>query len=76
MRTRFWLESALAGLTAALFVLTLVWRDWIEAIFKVDPDQYSGSFEWMIVAVCGLLTVGFGFLARYEWRRSRLLTNA
>jgi hypothetical protein len=32
-------------------VLTFAWRDWIEAIFRVDPDRHSGALEWAIVAV-------------------------
>ena len=75
-RTRFWIETALGTLTGALFAITLVWKDWIELAFKVDPDQFSGSFEWMLVAVSGLLTVGFAFLARYEWRRAHLQTQS
>ena len=72
LRNRFYVEGALGALTAALAVLTLVWHDWVETVFKVDPDQFSGSFEWMIVAVCGVLTVAFAFLARYEWQRARV----
>jgi len=76
MRKRFWIETALGTLTAALAIITLVWHDWVEVAFKVDPDQFSGSFEWMIVAVSALLTVGFAFLARYEWRRARLAAES
>ena len=72
VRPWFWMESVLGLLTGSLFVVTLAWKDWIELAFKVDPDQFSGSFEWMLVGVSGLLTIGFVLLARYEWRRARL----
>jgi hypothetical protein len=34
-----------------LGVATLVWNDWIELLFKVDPDAGDGSLEKAIVAV-------------------------
>src|SRR2546423_929222 len=42
VRTRFWIEAGLASLTTLLLLLTLVRRDWIEAMFGIDPDNYSG----------------------------------
>lgn len=48
---RIRLESALAIASGTLCVLTFAWRDWIEAIFRVDPDRHSGALEWAIVAV-------------------------
>ena len=50
LSVRFLLEAGFGGGAAALGVLTLFWRDWIEAIFGIDPDHHNGSFEWLIVA--------------------------
>jgi len=48
---RFWAELGL-GLASTVFaVLTLAWKDWVEIVFKVDPDHHSGSLEWTIVAI-------------------------
>ena len=69
-RIRFWIEAALALLTAGLFVLTLISREWIELLFGVDPDGGDGSLEWAIVAVLLVVTVLFTWLARVEWRRA------
>ena len=72
VRARFWLEAALASLCGFLAVLTLFWRDWIEALTGFDPDHHNGSFEWLIVA--GLfagLRASSGVAARGEWRRPR-----
>ena len=69
VRARFWLEAALASLCAFLAVLTLFWRDWIEATTRLDPDHHSGSFEWLIVAGLFLVCVLVGAAARAEWLR-------
>jgi hypothetical protein len=67
---RFRVEVGLAALSALLFLATLVWRDWIEIVFRVDPDRGNGSFEWLVVAVTGMGAVTFSVLARNEWRRT------
>lgn len=71
VRARFWLEAALASLCGFLAVLTLFWRDWIEALTGFDPDNHNGSFEWMIVAGLLVICVLVGVAARAEWRRSQ-----
>jgi hypothetical protein len=68
VRTRFWVEMVCAVAGAALFVLTLVTREWIELLFRVDPDGGSGTLELAIAL--GLLSVSTisAALARREWR--------
>ena len=70
LRRRFWLEMSIAIVTSTLFIITLVRRDWIEVIFGVDPDNRSGSLEWLIVGVLLVVTVTLFTLAIYEWRRA------
>ena len=74
-RARFWVEAGLAALTAILLVVTLISREWIEAVFKVDPDGGDGSLEWAIVAVLLATTLMFSLLARAEWRRRTALDS-
>jgi hypothetical protein len=69
VRRRFWVEVALAAVSTLFLVVTLVWRDWIEIVFRVDPDQGSGWLEWVIVTVALSLAVTFSIGARREWRR-------
>ena len=71
LRTRFWIEAALAGVSGLLFVLTLITREWIEAISGWDPDGGSGSLEWALVAVLLVVTLVFTLLARSERKRAQ-----
>lgn len=74
-RARFWIEIGLTITSGFLLALTIVWRDWIEIIFKVDPDENSGSLEWLIVIALVVTTVAFALLARSEWQRRRAPAN-
>lgn len=71
LRRRFWLETGIAIITGILFVITLIRNDWIEIVFRVDPDNNNGTFEWLIVGVLLLVTITLFILASYEWRRAR-----
>ena len=66
----FWIEAGLTLVNAGLLVLTIVEPDWIEAIFKVAPDEGSGATEWAVIGLTLLLTIVFFVLARAEWRRA------
>lgn len=71
VRARFWLEAGLASVCGFLAVLTLFWRDWIEALTGFSPDRHDGSFEWLIVAGLLVVCVLVGLAARTEWSRPR-----
>jgi len=71
LRTRFWLEIALASLCLVLAVLTSSSRAWIEALTGWDPDHGNGSLEWVVVAVLVVAAVVVAVAARVEWRRPR-----
>ena len=66
----FWIELGLAGISAFLAIITLVWPDWIEIVFGIDPDQSSGSLERAIVGISFVLAVAFVALAHRAWRRA------
>jgi hypothetical protein len=69
VKARFYLEAVLATLATGLFALTLVSRDWIELLFKVEPDEGNGSLEWIIVITLAVAAVALIALARRDWRR-------
>lgn len=71
VRSRFWLEVILGTVTTILLLVTLVWRDWIEIVFGVEPDGGSGLLEWTIVGVLLVATIALFTLARSEWRRAQ-----
>jgi hypothetical protein len=66
----FWIELALAGISAFLAIITVLWPDWIELVFNVDPDLGNGSLERAIVGLAFVLTIVFVALAHREWRRA------
>jgi hypothetical protein len=72
LRLRFWLETVAAAITGILFVITLVWRNWIELVIKIDPDAGDGSLEWFIVGALLVVTFTLFFLARAEWHLARI----
>jgi hypothetical protein len=68
-RRWLWLEVGLAALSVLLFVATLLWREWIEIVFRVDPDHGDGSLEWLIMALTATSAIVASLLARADWRR-------
>ena len=68
---RFWLEVGLASVTGILFLVTLIWKDWIEIVFGVEPDAGSGMLEWLIVGILLMATIALFSMAGYEWRKTQ-----
>jgi hypothetical protein len=63
-----WVEVALALAAGVAALLTLLWKDWIELVFGVDPDRHSGSLEWLVASALLAAAVGLSLAARREWR--------
>lgn len=70
-KIRIAVEAALAALSAAALVLTLVVPDWIERTTGASPDAGSGEAEWLLTAAACAATALFAGLAAWEWRRLR-----
>jgi hypothetical protein len=71
MRRQYWAALVGGGISAALAVLTLISREWIEFVFGVDPDHGNGGLEWAIVAVTAITAVMCFWWARVEYKRSQ-----
>lgn len=69
-RMRIWVECVLAAVCAILAISSMIWGNWIELLFDVEPDGGDGSFEWGIVVMFALAAVIFAVLARLEFHRS------
>jgi hypothetical protein len=67
----FWIEGGLAFSSAATAMLTLLWHDWIEIVFRVEPDHGGGTYEWSVALAFAASTVVCGTLARRDWGRRR-----
>lgn len=63
-------------LSGFLVFLTALWKDWIEIIFRVDPDHHSGVLEWVVVLTFVAATIACSVLARREWLRSPAVPEA
>jgi hypothetical protein len=74
-RRRLYIEGGLAVVTGVLAIITIFWHDWIETVFRVDPDEGSGALEWAIVIVLALVAVASAVAACSEWRRRRAATT-
>ncbi len=72
LRWRWRIEATLAGVGVALFLLTLVVPEWIEAVTGLEPDAGSGTLEFVIAAACLLAAVVSAVLARRDRRRLAL----
>jgi hypothetical protein len=76
IRARFLVEAALGSLALVVLVVTLIWRDWIEALFRIDPDAGSGSVERFVALGCGASALILAAVSSREWRRSTRLERA
>lgn len=70
-RTRFWIETALAVLSACLLCATLFDREWIEVVFRVDLDHGTGALEALTSVGLLAATIGLAVTARLERRNAR-----
>lgn len=74
LRGRFWIETGMSVASLVFLVLTVAWKDWIEIVFRADPDQHTGSLEWAIVAGAAILAITFAGFARADCRRRVAVT--
>ena len=71
-KLRVWLDLAVTVVAGLLGILTIFWRDWIEALTGWDPDHHTGSTEWAIVAALLIAAIAMGFVTHYHWKCLRV----
>ena len=62
--TRARTENIIAIVLAIAAILTAIWPSWIELVFRVDPDQGSGTLEWGLVGLFAAVAVTAALMAR------------
>jgi hypothetical protein len=67
-RVRYRIEVGAALISAVLALLSVLWKDWIEIVLPVDPDQGSGALEYGLVIGFAVVAVVLSLLARREHR--------
>ena len=75
LRARFFVEVVLGAAALMVFGVTLVWNDWIELLFRIDPDAGNGSLEWAICVALLAAVAASWWLARAEWQRFHAATG-
>lgn len=70
-RARRWISTVLAAIATVLFVLSLVWPQWIEGVFEASPDGGDGSFEVLSSVFFGVLAAAAATDATIAWRKAR-----
>ena len=68
MSTYSWAKALIATANAIVGGMTLLWRDWIEVVFHIDPDSHSGAAEWSLVIATLAASVLFAYSAAQDRR--------
>ena len=68
LKVRAQLETVVALCAGILGILTIFWRDWIEALTGWDPDHHNGAAEWIVVIGLLAVSAAMGLVARRHWR--------
>jgi hypothetical protein len=56
----------------ALAIVTALWQDWFEIVFRINPDAGNGDIEWAVVFCFAAFSIGLMLAARHDWRRLRI----
>ncbi len=71
-RLRFGIDLVVAVVATMLGVVTLISREWIEIVFRFDPDHGSGVLEWATALGLFAVATAAALAAHLDWRRPRM----
>lgn len=63
------LEVAFAVIAGALCVVTVALPNWIEVLFRVDPDHHDGVVEWLVAGALVLISIAASVSGRQHRRQ-------
>lgn len=69
-------EATLSAITGVLAVVTMFWRNWIEAIFGLDLDNGTGWVEWLLIATLASLSATLATKIAIKLRRVVIIAPA
>jgi hypothetical protein len=61
-------EVATTCVSSVLAIATIAWPNWIELVFRADPDHGGGALEILIAAVLIAAAVGSAVAVRAQIR--------
>jgi hypothetical protein len=64
-------DGLLAVFCLVALIVTAVWPDWIEEVTGLEPDNGSGTMEWLFLGVVGVLFLVFAVRAGRALRSVR-----
>jgi hypothetical protein len=68
-------ELATTCISSVMAILTIAWPDWIELVFRTNPDHGSGALEILIAGVLVGTAFASALAVRAKIRRSRAAAN-
>jgi hypothetical protein len=61
-------ELAATCVSSAMAIVTIAWPDWIELVFRTDPDHASGSLEILIAGLLIAFAIASALAVRAQIR--------
>ena len=61
-------ELATTCVSSVLAIITIAWPDWIELVFRTDPDRGSGALEILIAGLLIAVAVASALAVRAQIR--------
>jgi len=68
-------ELAATFVSSLMAIVTIAWPEWIELVFRTDPDHGSGALEVLITGLLIAIAVASALSVRAQIRRGRAAVN-
>ena len=61
--------------SSVMAIITIAWPDWIELVFRTDPDHGNGAIEILIAGLLVAVAVASAVAVRAQIRRGGAVAN-